>query len=100
MTFASYTNHKIFSDFTLFDKPELPSIHCLIVLNNDINPSELSMLVQASQNIILADGGCNHFYESKYRDCDKLRVIVGDLDSAKPEILKYYEEKGVKVQKI
>ena len=48
------------------------------------------MLVKAAKNIILADGGCNHFYESKCRDSDKVRTIVGDMDSAKPQVLKYY----------
>ncbi len=41
------------------------------------------MLVKASKNIIAADGGANHLYESKSRDSGKLRTIIGDLDSAK-----------------
>jgi thiamine pyrophosphokinase len=52
-------------------------------------------LIKKCKVIVLVDGGSNRFYETKFRDYDKIKVILGDLDSAKKEILKYYSEKGV-----
>ena len=55
------------------------------------------MLTASSKNIILADGGANHFHETLLKDSPKLKTIVGDLDSIDPEVLSYYKEKGIKI---
>lgn len=51
-------------------------------------------------NVILADGGANKFYNTPFRENEKIRFIVGDLDSLKPEIRSFYEDRGVKVQQV
>ena len=50
--------------------------------------------------MILADGGANRLYKTPFRDNDKIRYIVGDLDSLKVETRAYYEDRGVKVEQV
>ncbi len=45
--------------------------------------------------LICADGGANHAYVAGFTP----KMIVGDLDSVKPEVLKYYMELGVPVHR-
>ena len=46
---------------------------------------------------MLADGGANYLFKSKWKDSEKVRVIVGDLDSVEDEVKKFYQEKGVEI---
>ncbi|TDT71937.1 thiamine diphosphokinase [Hypnocyclicus thermotrophus] len=63
----------------------------IIVLNNkfDIN------INFDNYDVYCADGGANYLYEIKKIP----KLIVGDMDSIKKEILKYYIEKNVKIEK-
>ena len=51
-------------------------------------------------NVILADGGANKFYNSEFRSNKKVRYIVGDFDSLQTEVSTFYEDRGVKLEKI
>ena len=50
--------------------------------------------------VVVADGAANHLYDSALND--ELRrkrlphIITGDLDSIRPDVLKYYTQAGVK----
>lgn len=44
---------------------------------------------------MLADGGANYIFRSKWKNSEKIRVIVGDLDSVEDGVKKFYDEKGV-----
>lgn len=44
---------------------------------------------------MLCDGGSNYFYGSAHRDSEKVKAIVGDLDSIKPEVRQYYHDRDV-----
>ena len=50
--------------------------------------------------MILADGGANKLYQTNYRNNEKVKYIVGDLDSLKPEVEEFYTNKGAKVHKV
>ena len=41
----------------------------------------MEILEKRSKAIVLADGGANYFFKTKFRDSAKLKGIVGDLDS-------------------
>lgn len=59
--------------------------------------SDVSVLmdsVNADDYIICVDGGLNHIYETKLIP----NLIIGDLDSAKTEIVEYYRKKGVEIE--
>ena len=43
-----------------------------------------------TENVVLADGGANHFYESDFRDSDKVRAVVGDFDCITQDVMNYY----------
>ena len=54
----------------------------------------------STQNVILADGGANRFFHSRFKESNNVRAIVGDLDSLKPNVQSYYQEKGVKIHQV
>lgn len=67
----------------------------LIILNQKIENIDLQLLWQCTSLHICADGGANRLYEYCEGD-DKLipDFIVGDLDSAKEEVLEFYKSRG------
>ena len=68
----------------------------LVFANGDLATSpELPDLLNRAELIIAADGGAGH--------CDRLGIVpnmlIGDLDSVTPDILRQFQEKGVVVQR-
>lgn len=72
----------------------------MIIVNNELNQKWLKKALDCSENVILADGGANRLFKSPYRDNEKVRCIVGDLDSVKPEVKDFYQEKGCKLEQV
>ncbi|ADD02565.1 MAG: thiamine pyrophosphokinae [Thermoanaerobacter sp.] len=68
----------------------------LIISNGDIKDYNFyKNLTKEVDIVICADGGANHAYQMKL----KPHLIVGDLDSIKEEVLEFYKNKGVKIEK-
>ena len=74
---------------------------CLIVCNGQLTKKELSQFTKFNKprraiNIIACDGASDFL-----KSCGVIpNVIIGDLDSAKPETLKYFSKKKVIVKKV
>ena len=76
-------------------------IDCLIIQNNIvINIPWLVKSLKHTDNVVLADGGANIFFESGLGNHEKVRGIIGDLDSLRPSVREFYESYGVAVRKI
>jgi thiamine pyrophosphokinase len=56
--------------------------------------------MKVSQNLVVSDGGANRIYHSPFRNSEKIRSIVGDLDSITDSTLDFYQKKGVEILKI
>jgi thiamine pyrophosphokinase len=68
----------------------------LIISNGDIKDYNFyEKLLKDVDMVICADGGANHAYRMKL----KPHLIVGDFDSIKEEILEFYENEGVRIEK-
>lgn len=75
---------EVICDFGMFDDPKT-EIDSIIILNNELNYNLLSRSIARSNNIVLADGGANHFYAlEEFRESEKIRAVVGDFDCIKP----------------
>ena len=48
----------------------------------------------------MADGGANAFFDMGIKDYSKIREIVGDLDSIRPDVLAHFSHHGVKINHI
>jgi len=66
----------------------------VVILNHRIPPN-IEQFFSVTGLIVCADGGCNRLYASKKQLLPQ--AIVGDLDSVKKKILKYYKQKEVKI---
>ncbi|HHY79606.1 MAG TPA: thiamine diphosphokinase, partial [Thermoanaerobacter sp.] len=68
----------------------------LIISNGDIKDYNFyEKLLKDVDMVICADGGANHAYQMKI----KPDLIIGDFDSIKEEILEFYENEGVRIEK-
>ncbi|HHW56490.1 MAG TPA: thiamine diphosphokinase [Clostridia bacterium] len=68
----------------------------LIISNGNIKDYNFyKNLLQDVDMVICADAGANHAYQMKI----KPDLIVGDFDSIKEEILEFYENEGVRIEK-
>ncbi|CCD23796.1 thiamine diphosphokinase NDAI_0C01350 [Naumovozyma dairenensis CBS 421] len=86
-------------------KPMDPTHSVLLILNQEIKLKDLFLEIWNTHHIrVCADGGANRLYEYFQDDEDEDEVerslhlpdyIIGDLDSLKMEVRKYYEDKGV-----
>ena len=88
-------------------KPTAPNnkahdfVNCLIVCNGKISRRLLAKFYKfkKSENkfyVIAADGAANTLHKYKLAP----HVIIGDLDSVKPKILKHYRSKKVAIKKV
>ena len=51
----------------------------------------LEICLPHCQNLILADGGANKFFNTSFKDNTKVRSIVGDFDSLHNHVRNYYQ---------
>jgi len=71
--------------------------YTLIFLNGDFPPLKiLKKYSKKSSFIICADGGANDIIKTSI----KPDIIIGDLDSIKKKVLKYYKKQGSEIVKI
>jgi len=65
----------------------------IIFANGDLHPSENNLLIDENDLVIAADGGSRH--------CQQLGIfpdiLIGDMDSTKPDVILAWEGIGVKV---
>ena len=64
---------------------------CVIVLNQPIHKPLFDLVLAAAQNVVIADGGANHYRSAGYERVPD--AIVGDLDSITAENKEYYSDK-------
>ncbi|KAK2758363.1 hypothetical protein FQN54_004212 [Arachnomyces sp. PD_36] len=74
----------------------------ILILNQPINGSALSILRRHACFVVCADGGANRFYDLMKKNGGKESIdlpnaIVGDLDSIKPAVKQHYQNCGVPV---
>ena len=84
------------------EKWVLPFRLSLILLNRPISLPIFKPLYAYASHTILWDGATNRLYDSLEKEQRELFLpthIIGDLDSAKLDIIDYYAERGVKVVK-
>ncbi|KAL3469966.1 thiamine pyrophosphokinase [Aspergillus californicus] len=78
-----------------------PHPFALVILNQPLNETALSVLRKRALTTVCADGGANRFFEyakgRSQEDTDLPNTIIGDLDSITPEVRKHYEDLGVNV---
>ncbi|GJQ13701.1 hypothetical protein GpartN1_g5492.t1 [Galdieria partita] len=78
----------------------LPKSLSLLFLNGEnFSASLVSRLWQSTAFSVCADGGSNRLYDCLGNDRDRFipNVIKGDLDSIRPEVMKYYASKKVDI---
>ena len=80
-----------------FQKLEIVNsrIDALVVVNNQLNQEWMYKALKAAENVVLADGGANRFYNTPFRHWRNVRAIVSDFDSLKPEVEAFYKARGV-----
>jgi len=89
------------SPFLLLDSDGVSVETVLVILNSPIQkpPSLLfQRLWESSLFRICADGGANRLYDSGMKEKYIPDAIRGDLDSLRPDVRAYYEERGTSVQ--
>ncbi|KAL2825303.1 thiamine pyrophosphokinase [Aspergillus cavernicola] len=78
-----------------------PPPFALVILNQPINGTALSVLRKHALMTVCADGGANRFFEwaasRKQEGSDLPSTIIGDLDSIRPEIRTHYASRGVNI---
>ena len=82
--------------FSSTSVPQEPGA-CLIILNRDLRGLEAIVRGHWSKFsvVLCADGGANRLYDSVQELVP--HTICGDLDSARPEVLHHYQERGARV---
>lgn len=69
---------------------------CIVFSNGEYGALESYRSVLASAEIVLcADGGANYAYAMQVLP----NIIIGDMDSIRPEVREYYEQRGVPMHK-
>lgn len=79
-------------------KHKKPGNSCLIVCDGELSKRLLDKFLDASRSlsIVACNGASNFLYRHKITP----HYIIGDLDVIKPEVLRFYRRKGVKIKKI
>ena len=78
---------------------------CLLLLNNSLSGLDTVLRDHWAKFClhVCADGGANRLYDmTSPQSCDVYlpHTICGDLDSVRPEVLQYYQQRGTRVLKI
>ena len=77
---------------------------CLVLLNRHLSGLETAVRAHWGKFsvVLCADGGANRLHDTAGADREKLlpHTVVGDLDSARPDVLKYYRDKGCRVVQV
>lgn len=69
---------------------------CIIFSNGEYGALEsYRPLVATAELVLCADGGANYAYDMQIIP----DMIIGDMDSIRPEVREYYEQQGVPLQK-
>ncbi|KAK4695768.1 thiamine pyrophosphokinase, partial [Lecanoromycetidae sp. Uapishka_2] len=80
------------------DTKELEEQFAVLVLNQPIENKPLFMqLCERANTLNVADGGANRMKDLLSKDEESLNVICGDLDSIRPEVRAYYEDKDFQI---
>lgn len=79
-------------DNTIFDSlsKELDTNYITLILNRPLDRLQLERIAKISDTFICVDGGSNRLFDLGSSIIP--RVIVGDLDSIKPDVREYYEK--------
>lgn len=90
--------------FQIFTDSTRQERSCLLFLNTPVQSMDLKVFWSRTQLHICADGAANHLYEYfNSHPEDRSRyipdLIIGDFDSLKPEVAKYYSGLGTTVIK-
>lgn len=72
----------------------------IVVVNNLLNQEWLYKGLKVADNVVLADGGANRFYNTPFRHWRNVRAIVGDFDSLRPEVESFYKARGVELKQV
>ncbi|KAJ5908089.1 hypothetical protein N7495_000771 [Penicillium taxi] len=76
-----------------------PFPYALLVLNQPINEKAVGVLSEYASYIICADGGANRLHDmlkKEGKESSELPdIIIGDLDSIRPDVYRHYENLGV-----
>jgi len=78
-------------DNTIFDtlSKEPDTNYITLILNRPLERSQLEKIAKITDTFVCVDGGSNRLFAVGSSIIP--RVIVGDLDSIKPEVREYYE---------
>ena len=96
-----YIRDNRFLDYeSAYDKAKVK----LIILNQPISKNALVTLYEKASMVVCADGGSNRLYDTLSNDNErtqyKPQVIVGDLDSMRPDVRQFYERIGTTIIKV
>ncbi len=85
---------------TTYDKSKVK----LILLNQPISKHAFVNLYEKTSLVVCADGGSNRLFDAfsdeRERAKYKPQVIIGDMDSVRPDVRTFYESTGTQVIKI
>jgi len=78
-------------DNTIFDSlsKEPDTNYVTLILNRPLDRLQLEKIAKITDTFVCVDGGSNRLFAVGINIIP--RIIVGDLDSIKPEVREYYE---------
>ena len=85
----------------IVDKSTMGYRLSLILLNRPINKRIFAPLFRHATNVVMCDGASNRLYDTFESDKSKYLPthICGDLDSCRQDVLEYYQQQGVRIEK-
>lgn len=86
-------------DLAALESPH-SEIEGIVIVNNKLNEKWLGKGLKCCDNVVVADGGANKLYETRFREATHVKSVVGDFDSIKTHVREYYETRGTKFEVI
>jgi len=84
-------------DNSFLFRPELKASYGVVLLNTAFG-SQLSKLWHGAQHVVACDGAVNQLYDREDLRSKLLpSAIIGDFDSANPQVLGFYKDQSVEV---